>query len=707
MRSLLLLAGALYCALAVAVPKPPVLLDNGRAPIVASGPGFAIDFDYVVPASKSSHLALSAWNQNIQYQTLSNSSSSWPNRYKVWRLGNGTVGTAEFSQWMVDSLPLNGTLYDRGQALTSPGEISDADALVYVPNPNYVGPDSFTYRAFSRTAQAATSPATVRLNVASTSNYPLPVGFDKPWGLDLEPPADPAEWPNQEKAGFYYIDSDHPNCDDSSDYGYPAQPRCSFVPRNAVVPAGAKMVLAASSEPYRLTNAGSHRLHLLGTAQAPAWLVGVDDAPVKPLITTAAGRDAFSEFQVNGSYMVVSGISLKNAKITHRHNKEDQQVDDYIMFRHSEVYGYTGRAGNAISIAGVSGMDRNATNVNIFNVSVHDNGDRDPQLAERDVHGMGFGSCTDCTILDVVSYGNGGDSYQNLQHNNNVDIRIGRLKGHSEGENCVDIKAQRGLWVMDSDCWDLRSVHWSNGSTGNGQGFFQNDDDCSNAADCEQLGDVIFLNNRAWDTNGPGFGSSISNGSHYIVGNRAFAMPAGSCISVSNADGHQQDTSATHVYFNSMSNCGVGIRAQPNADVTRIVGNVVDNSAQNFWMLNRKNFTLLDRNYYTSAINTASFQCCSNSNAQFHNGLASWQAISTHDVNSVAGVQPGFESALDGKFSINSTSQLKDRFSPAEVNSLMPGIAEMLGILGVDSVQDWNGTRRFDGQPEDAGADEY
>ncbi|MFK7913945.1 MAG: hypothetical protein AB8B93_08530 [Pseudomonadales bacterium] len=702
-----LLFSVLLSSIAIAAPKPPVLLGDAANPVDASGPGFAIPFEYTVPMGKAKNLALSAWNSNIEYVRLNDSPNNWPNRYKPWRLGDGVVGAVEFSSWTVLSLPGNGTLYDSGVAMNQPGTIAHPDSLVYVPNQGFTGRDSFSYQAFSRSAADSTAPATVELTVASVNNYPLPVGFPKPWGIDLEPPADPAEWPGSERAGFFYIDSDAANCDDDLDYGTPQTPRCSFVLNNASVPAGGKIVLADSNVPYRVKDAGSHRVHLNGTANAPAWIVGNETSATRPVITTAAGRDLASQLQLNGSYAIVSGVHLENLSISHRHSKEDAQVDDYIMLRHSEVANFSGRSGSAISLAGVSGMPRNAEQVAIFNVSVHDSGYRDPGVDEFDVHGMGFGACTDCTILDVVSYGNGGDSYQNLQHNDNERIKIGRLTGHSEGENCVDIKAQRGLWVMDSSCWDLRRVRWANGSTGNGQGFFQNDDDCSTAADCEQLGDVIFLNNRVWDTNGPGFESSISNGSHYIVGNRAFAMPDGSCINIENSNGHANQTSATHVYFNTLTNCGIGISARPNADVTRIVGNTIDASEINFWLLNRSNFTLLDRNYYTDPAATAYFQCCSNGSPIYHDGAAAWQQISTHDANSSFGIAPRFRSSLTGDVALSSDSGLTNAFSTAQINSLMPGIAEMLSILGVDSVPDWNGTMRFDGQSEDAGADEY
>ncbi|MFK7914972.1 MAG: hypothetical protein AB8B93_13730 [Pseudomonadales bacterium] len=669
--------------------------------------GFAISFDYVVPADTSAHLSVAAWNEAIEYQRLSAETKSWPKRYKEWRLGEGTVGGAEFTDWKVHTLPAHGRLYDNERELVEAGTFSGPDALVYVPNKGYQGADQFSYAALARSSNAYTDSAIVRLRVASSANYPLPVAFEAPWGIALSPPADPDTWPQGEQPGFFYIDSDHPQCNDDSRYGYPDRPRCSFVSHNTKVPAGGKVVLAPSTTPYRLVDDGSHRLHLLGTADNPTWLVGVDNAPVKPTITTATGRDAFTEFQINGSYMVISGVRTENLKISHRHNKEDRQVDDHILLRHSEVAGYNGRTGNAINLAGVSGMNKNASNVGIFNVSVHDNGPRDPGLAERDVHGMGFGACTDCTILDVVSYGNGGDSYQNLQHNRNVDTRIGRLKGHSEGENCVDIKAQNGLWVMDSDCWDLRTVRWSNGSTGNGQGFFQNDDDCSRKRTCEQLGDVIFLNNRAWDTNGPGYGSSIFNGSHYLIGNRAFAMPEGSCISISNGDGSTEGISATHVYFNSLTNCGVGIRAKPNANVTRIAGNVIDNSKIAMWMQNPKNLTDMNRNYYTTTKGDTEFQCCSNSQARYLKGLRRWQRVTGHGRQSAQDIEARFADALTGDLAINADSGLVAQFTASDWQQHMPGIQEVLKILGVSSIPDWNGTPRFSGKTEDAGADQH
>jgi hypothetical protein len=93
-----------------------------------------------------------------------------------------------------------------------------------------------------------------------------------------------------------------------------------------------------------------------------------------------------------------------------------------------------------------------------------------------------------------------------------LNVYVGRLVAHSEGENCVDIKDSNRVVVSESDCWDLRRVAYGN-SGGNAQNFYVNHEGV-------QQNIVYFLNNRSWDTGGANFAASKIGGHVHFIGNQ-------------------------------------------------------------------------------------------------------------------------------------------------------------------------------------------
>ncbi|WP_082995054.1 Ig-like domain-containing protein [Aquimarina megaterium] len=645
----------------------------------------AIPFDYHVVQDKMQYFDLSALSDLFDYNQMNGGNVRNYVREIPWRNGpNGSRSSrSAFSRWVIESLPSNGKIYQNGVEITSPASLRKSTGFIYVPNPGYTGIDEFSYHAVETTGRPSSS-AKITFHVNESSTYEMPLGFPRSqWGLFIEPPADPPEWPVAESSIHWYIDPDCSPC--STGKGYPNAPRRNLPGNRANIQAGAKIVLAGTKSKYPTRNNGSsHIINLNGTASKPVFIVGKDNAGIQPTIVNTPSRST-ARLEFNGSYFVISGVRFENLKVSHHKDTPSRNI----VVRHSEVFGLRTINGQAIRMDGGRGKSRD---ISLFSVSINNNGFRDA-ADENDLHGTGFSKCENGMILDALFSGNAGDSYQGLQHNRNGLIRIGRLKGHSEGENCVDIKAHKGTWVVDCDCWDQRAS-----AGGNGQLFFQNDDD---ASEQDSNGKIIFLNNRGWDTSGDAMQSAIQGGSHYIVGNRLFGLRRGTGVNVENGA-----RGRTHIYFNTISDVRFGIRIiRPNGDFTQVAGNVIDKADINVKMA-KNEVDLFDYNYYTGDPATLRFQCCGNASPQDRIGIDAWRRTYGHDTNGEAGVIPDFNLASVEDFSLRPTSELIDILTQDQVDRFMPGIDEMLSEMGI-TFQDWKKVNRPFNTKYDIGAAEF
>ncbi|WP_074410274.1 Ig-like domain-containing protein [Aquimarina megaterium] len=674
----------------VAMPQ-----DNIPIPSPLIIPRKAKPFTYHVQENKMQYVDLSATSPLFDYGPLNKDTAPTYVREIPMRAGVGenfeTIGLSAFREWVIAELPKNGDIYHKKQLISTPGSIPDSRGLVYIPNDDFEGVDTMTYYAVETTGNQTTS-ATITFKVNSAENYEMPLGFPADqWGLFIAAPSDPEEWPERESPIDWYIDLNCTNCAPFGSKGTPNQPRQFLPPGGTVFQAGAKIVIkgGTADDRYFLDNQGKHIWTFNGTAENPIFILGDDNSVTQPIISTSLDRPSTTALTCEGQNFVISGLAFYNVRLYGGRGSVNNAV-----VRHSEIAYGRMTNGTAVNLGGT----RRSSNLSVFSCSIHNNGFRGSNFDEFDVHAMGYSTASESMILDVLCSGNGGDSYQHLQNNINGLVRIGRLKGHGEGENTVDIKAQAGVWVVDCDGWDMREINWSNGSGGNGQLFFQNDDDCS-VGNCRQTGDIIFLNNRGSDSNGPMMESSIGGGRHYLVGNVAFDSP-GSGMNIENSNGG--GATETHAYFNTFSNVGIGMQSRPNASITRVAFNVVDNPRYNVWMLNPSNHTVFDYNFYTDDPETMIFQCCSNGNPNLIKGLSSWQTRTNQDLNSIAGVQADF----NPDFSLQETSELIDQINQEQLDTIAPGIADMLNILGV-TFEDAFGVQRPANGSYDAGASEF
>ncbi len=651
---------------------------------IQTGTVVAIPFTYVTPMNVGKYITLSATSKLVTYNVHDTNDApniNWSLRYKEYKYGDGGGAVSE---WILNSIPENGTVYEKASLLVAGDRILDPDDLFYVPNGNYSGVDSFTYCAADITGQS--NIATVSIQVANTNSYPMPYGIPDPgFGIDEQPPADPPEWPSAERSGYYYVDSGSGQCNDAgNDYGYPDLPRCSFPASGATIIAGGKMVLVPSTQPYSLRNNAWHQVNFAGTAANPSWLIGNDTGPLKPIVSAHPGRgDSRTEWRVTGEYIRISGLTVQRIRLRHMATGNINQM----VVRHSEFKDDPTNGNGPIV-----NFPRNAIGALAFNLYVHDNGAHDPDLAsERDVYAFVGVSQKGFWILDSRCDENAGDCVILTNNNTTEDVYIGRLVAHSEGENCIDIKDFNRVVVSESDCWDLRRVIYGN-SGGNSQNFYVNDEGV-------QQNYVYFLNNRSWDTGGSNFATSNIGGRVYFIGNISFASPAGTGFSSGGGGGSR------HVYFNTFvgSETGIYHYGSGGSQDRYMVGNLIDGASLYQTRLQSSTSVInrLDYNYYSDVGDFAS----GGGSAVIHNGLAEFTAALGFEQNGAEGISPGYFDGSVYDFRITAGSGARD-VVPVGVVSTLPFLTDLFNDLSL-TPKDRAGTLRPQDSAWDIGAYEF
>jgi chitodextrinase len=650
-----------------------------------TGSVVAVPFSFVTPVNVGKYVTLGATSTLVEYNIHDYADApniDWSRRYKHYKYGDGG---AAVTSWRLDSPPANGTLYEGTAALRQNDTISDPDDLFYVPNADFIGNDSFSYCAVDATGQS--NVARVSLQVADHAGYPMPIGVPDPgFGINESPPADPSSWPGAETAGYYYIDSDDSACNDNNSYGYPDVPRCSIPASGAAIGAGAKMVLASSTQPYPLRDSSWQQISFNGQSNATSWLVGDEQGPGKPRIAPHSSRTASgTQLRLTGSYMRISGVVFDG--VTPRHMGGGARN---VVLRHSEVKNNPSTGGGGTSV----GLSTGGSEVLAFNVYAHDNGivEADGLSKERDIHAFVGSNQSGFWLLDNRCDENAGDCVQLGNNNTSSDVFIGRLVSHSEGENCIDIKDFNRVVVSESDCWDLRGVVYGN-SGGNAQNFYVNDEGV-------QQNYVYFLNNRSWDTGGANYAASNVGGRVHFIGNLSFASPAAVGLNFSNGGGSR------YAYFNTLSDSEIGIlHFGSGTSLDRyIAANVVDGASLYQVRLRADTSVInrLDYNFFTDAAGTFA---SGGSTPTVYNGLAEFQTALGLSQNSAEGVNAGFEQEAVYDFRLGAGSALIASVSAGFVSD-QPILSHLINDLGITLV-DIAGTSRPQGIDYEAGAYSY
>lgn len=654
---------------------------TGACPAPTSASVVAIPFDFHVVEDKGRWITLAATSGDVTHGTLEGPTPDWGVRYKATKWG----GTGAIQTWQLDSLP-EGSLYEGTTPLSAGDTLGDPDDLYFVPAAGFTGQTSFGYCVTD--SSGASAVAEVTLHVHPAQAYPMPLGVPDPgFGIAESPPPDPPQWPSAQSEGSFYVDSDAPGCtDEDNDYGYPDLPRCSWPPQGSTVTAGGKLVLAPSAAPYPLRDFAWDRIFLLGEPGNPAWIVGDEVGPAKPRVTRHPNQES-QQLRVTGSHYRISGVDFDGAVLRHFQGTSDV-VGDQVVVRYSRFRNNPSTAGGGTSV----GLATGGSGVLAFQVNAHDNGVVCEDLCdERDIHAFVGVDQSGFWMLDILCSENAGDCLQLTNGNTSENVYLGRAAMHSMMENCVDIKDFDKVVVSESDCWDIRTVSYTSGSGGGAQSFYVNDEG-------EQQGYVHMLNNRSWDTNGTSFGAANIGGRVYVVGNRAFASPAGSGLSSAGGGGER------HYYLNTVVGAAVGLDIYTaGGDPARwIAGNYVGQAAQlgARVVADADGIDAFDYNAYGPGVDA--FAWGSNSTPTTGD-FAAFQAALGFGPSSLLGASPGFVDAAQHDFRLTADSDLLDALTSDALATVAPGLTELASDLGIE-LTDFDGTPRA--APLDLGADE-
>lgn len=661
---------------------------------------------YYCVENRSQYLALAGTSVYIDYSDHDGNDASitWSTRYEQGiadYMGSPTdVGAEAIDHYTFATVPSNGTIYQIGNVrnswslteneITSGEEISYPDGLLYIPDADYEGTDTFTYTVTD--INGTSSAATVEIVVEASNSVTMPFGIPDPgFGIADEPPADPANWPSAEQAGWYYVDAGHGSATDTdNDFGYPDKPRLT-IPGNglSVTPSGgdAKMVIVPHSSAYELRDFSWHRWDLLGSSGNRFWIVGANGSKDRPIISAHTNQDA-QEFRINGDYYTFDGIIFDDCNISRRTDAGNGH--DYSVFRHCEFRNFR-RNANGGSL--VSGGVSTSANTLLFGLYVHNNGRMLTDLAdERDNHGVVSGSPTNFWYIDSLSHNNAGDTFQAGNSNTSESVYVGRVKGHSDGENHTDIKDHNKIVVSQCDGWDYRTVNYVSSSGGGAQIIYVNDEGV-------QQNWSYILHNRVWDTNGTGIGSSSIGARNYMIGNIVFHSPEGSGIRTDSGGGEK------HIYLNTIHDVNNGLDMfKSGTNDMYVVGNYVGDvtTYQARSVADYVNIDEFDYNAYKAG---GTWAWGSNSTPTTGNHAA-WESATGFGANDLEAVGDDWTDSGAYDFSIAAGADVIDALLASAEATVYPGLDDMETDLGV-TLQDMFGTALPQNTDFDVGAFEF
>jgi hypothetical protein len=469
------------------------------------GTGYAIPWlKFYVRENTAKYITLAAWSEDITY--ITKTAAHYP-------YDPNTHYDTVFTSWTILALPLSGELYDNGTLITSaPHNLTGhPDQLVYVPDTDYVGTDSFSFRATD--SSGATNVASVSLTVEPTTS--LPEGFP--------PLPSIADTPYGNVADFvvgtdWYIDSDA-GADDTAGgggRGTPDAPRKSLPPHNTVFAAGTVVFIRGDTS-LETPRAGINwfRYDFDGDPGNPVIISGLPGSAKKPLIiSNMDDGDTSKQLRYYGSNFIIEGLNFKNVNFSSR---SDGGTDDdgHKVFRHMEVGDFVKASGGGTAFG-----QNNGGNIVIENVHIHHCGG-----PGTEVHGITSG-VSDVWVLNCHIHHNGGDSIQ-LNSNETFRVWIGRTYMHSDGENAVDVKREDDVAVFECYCWDYRGANGFGGNDSDGVALLANVDEPTNPPEY-----LWFSRNYIWDCE-----AGVRHQGHevYTVGNVMWQLND-SCMLVGNND---------------------------------------------------------------------------------------------------------------------------------------------------------------------------
>ncbi len=470
-----------------------------------------------------------------------------------------------------------------------------APTLVYTPNQDYQGPDSFTFRASAAGLEGPQ--ATIQLNVAAWEPpfaCPTP-----PFGLTEVAPARPDPWTSG-VPGYYYVDKTHPNATDTNNpYGYPGKPR-AWLPDLTTLQPGDVIEIAAGE--YMVTGGPKvHRVRSSGTVDQPIFIRGTDPANPPVLNAIEMKYDA-------PSYIIYENLELGHSTSSGLSGLLATEGAHHIAVRNCRVC--------EVNTNGIS-ITADAHHILISHCIFHDNGD---WLADydQDYHGVLISGGKDVWVLDSEMYHNSGNGLQinGPPIENNQRIFVCRNVSHHNKQAGLWTKYAMDVVFSQNTSYAARPVGEVPSSPGDGMGcqydpervwfLFNHIYDCrygirvstdtgrdgpGGGLNLYMIGNVIHdINRRELDVTGQyptatgSFGLAFWNCGHntkHIIGNTVY-----------NADGGVQvqycDATAPVIMVNNIisgiQEHAITMSHEATATNSRVHHNVFDSQAEVLWL---------------------------------------------------------------------------------------------------------------------------
>lgn len=367
----------------------------------------------------------------------------------------------------------------------------------------------------------------------------------------------------------HYINHSAGNCADGSNYGTPAQPRCT-IPGDDGSPLMAGSVVEIHGQ-YNANHTSPNDWHGAGTAAKPIFIRGAAAAD-KPLLTgpldvLGSSYVVFENLEFSDRDGNLSGGDTGSFSVS---DKNGQRYDsDHIVLRNSDVHGNLQDGGTGIGGYGSASV---ISNIVFYNNKIHNNGDWQATF-DQDNHGIGVGGNTNnIWVIENEMSHNSGDGIQI----NGFGMSNPALLNHIYvGRNISHHNKQSGFWTKTAaDVIFSQNISYSHrpsdSSGGAGMGFqyapnrvwflynhvydstcgiCSGSDSTTFGQDSYIIGNVIHNIKPGFNSSDGGWGSGammLAGGiNRYIIGNTIYDADAGI---------NTPSSRALYVYDNIISN---------------------------------------------------------------------------------------------------------------------------------------------------------
>lgn len=507
--------------------------------VIGYGSGIAIPMTYHARMNHQKFISLAAYSNDITYKQadFTDIFTDYSVHYRQ-----------AISQWNIRSLPDNGKLYDdQEEIVILPHNASDPDAILYVPNSDFTGTDTFSFSVQDSTGESELS----NINIIVDNNVTVPLGIASLPGI-FNTQAPIAMTSGNTETNDWYIDNSHLNATDTllvgelePRQGTPDVPRLTLPPDYAVIPAGTNIFIKGGVEtPYTLPF-NSYRWALKGTAEKPVYIIGTNNGPHKPVIDHQN-----TELHLEAEYAIIDGIHFKGYIVqTNQLGYESGEI----VIRHSIIDGLHQPTNLTLNSHLSNSMNYGGNKI-FYDTIIRNAGDKFPSNEKQiDVPGIEIRNANGFWILDSLLHDNEGSAIK-IDAEIATNINIARNKIHSNFENAINVKDGENVLFVNNDIWDHRAFTYESSET-DGAAI-----SVTQSTDSEKTSYSTIARNRIWGAN-----IAIKHqGQHLWVNDNIFwnihQNVASSTLRYAIDISHPREVnSSTHIINNTFDNINNGI----------------------------------------------------------------------------------------------------------------------------------------------------